>query len=248
MTNFLLALQFLTIIPVKIKHINANRMSNSLVYFPAVGLLLGLFLAGMGCLLSYLNFERFSINIILVILLAILTGGLHLDGLADTLDAFLSRKSKEEKLKIMHDSNVGAMGVLGIASVILLKIAFLSSVTTPLKYLSLMLACILSRWSLLFTMFLFPYARNEGKAKVFIEGINRKIFFWATIITLIFVVLIWRIKGLLLFLMIIPCAYTMGRFIKERIGGITGDTLGATNELIEVIALFSICLWERSPL
>jgi len=248
MKSFLLALQFLTIIPVKIKYFDDKKLSQSMIYFPFVGLLLGLVLAGIGYLLCALNFQRFPIEIILIVSLIILTGGIHLDGLADTFDAFSSRKTEEEMLKIMRDSHIGVMGVLSLACIILLKIAFLYSISAPLKTVSLLLMCTLSRWSLVLAMFLFPYARNEGKAKAFIQGMNLKIFILSTIIALVCAFMIWQLKGLFIITIAAASAYITGKFINNKIGGITGDTLGAINELTEVIILFSICVIERNGL
>lgn len=245
MASFLLALQFLTIIPAKIRNINEKKISTSMIYFPLIGLLLGLILVGVNCLLSFLNFEPFFINIILVVLLIAITGGIHLDGLADTTDALLSRKSKEEMLKIMRDSHIGVMGVLSLVCIVLLKISFLSSISISLKTISLVLMCVLSRWSLVFAMILFPYARQEGKAKNFVQGINFKIFILATMIALVCVIVTSKFKGLFIFAIIAMSTYIIGKFISKKIGGITGDTLGATNELIEIITLFSICILER---
>ena len=242
MKNFFLALQFLTIIPIKIKHVDEGRISKSVVYFPLVGLLLGLILTGFNNFLLFLNLEQFFINIILVVLLIVFTGGVHLDGLADTFDAFLSRKNKEEMLRIMRDSSIGVMGVLSLISIILLKIAFLSSISVSLKISALLLMCILSRWALVLSMFLFPYARQEGKAKILIQGTTLKVFSFSTAIVLLCVITIWKFQGLLVMLIATALAYTIGRFINNRIGGITGDTLGATNELVEIITLFSICV------
>ena len=248
MKDFLIALQFLTIIPLKINHIDEKKISNSMIYFPVVGLLLGLVLAGVNNLLYNLNFQQLSVNIILVISLIFLTGGLHLDGLADTADAFLSRRNKEEMLKIMHDSHIGVMGVLSLVSIVLLKIALLASLNMHLKTTSLLLMCILSRWALVLSIALFPYARQEGKAKVFIQGINLKIFILSTVITMICAIAAWRIKGLLILLIAIVCVYITGKFINKKIGGITGDTLGAINELAEVIVLFGVCILQRISL
>ena len=106
--------------------------------------------------------------------------------------------------------------------------------------------CALSRWSLVFSVFLFPYARQEGKAKIFTENINSRIFILATLLTLFMAMAAWKIKGLLIFLTIALCAYIFGRFINKKIDGITGDTLGATNELIELIILLSVCALQRT--
>jgi adenosylcobinamide-GDP ribazoletransferase len=248
MKSLLLALQFLTIIPVKIKDIDDNKMATALIYFPVIGLLLGLILVGADNFLIFLGIKQFSVNIILIILLIILTGGLHLDGLADTCDAFLSRKDKEEMLRIMRDSHIGVMGVLSLISVILLKIAFLSSIIVSLKMISLLLICTLSRWSLVFAIFLFPYARKEGKAKAFIQGVNLKKLSAATIIALLLAFIIWKFNGLAVFIIIAATTYLIGKFISRRLGGITGDALGAINELTELIILFSIYVLERSSL
>jgi len=248
MKSFYSAIQFLTIIPVKVGHADEKKLPKAMIYFPLVGLLLGLVLAGTGYLLAGLNFDDFTINTILVVLLIILTGGLHLDGLADTFDGLSGGKDREEMLKIMRDPHIGAMGVLGLITVLLLKISFLSSVSVSLKTGSLILMCVLGRWSMVFAMFLFPYARRIGVAKVFIDAVSYKIFFPASIIALACVIAGWGLRGIVVFGIIAVSAYIIGRFINNRIKGITGDSLGAINELIEVITLFSICILERIDL
>jgi len=242
MTNLLLAIQFLTVIPIKISHFNEKKCAESVIYFPLVGLLLGLILIGANSVLSSLYFGKWAISIILVVLLIALTRGLHLDGLADTSDALLSVRSKDEMLKIMRDSCIGVMGALSIISVILLKIALLASISPLLIMPSLLLMCVLSRWSMVMMMFLFPYARTEGKAKSFIAGINYKIFTLSTLITLLLAIYIAGYKGLLIMLAAALLTYVFGIFTKSKIGGITGDTIGATNELAEVVILFTICV------
>ena len=248
MKGLLIAMQFLTIIPIRLTNIDDKKISDSMVYFPIVGLLLGMVLVGMNHLLFILSFPQISIDIILVISLIILTGGMHLDGLSDTFDALFSRKNKDEMLKIMRDSHVGVLGALGIISAILLKIAFLYSIDISLKPPALILMCVLSRWSQVFSMFLFPYARQEGKAKIFIEGINSKIIIFTTSLVLIVTIGAWNTKGILVFLIAGLCAYLIGKSVSRKIGGITGDTLGATGELIEVTVLICVCLMERVSL
>lgn len=242
MKSLLLALQFLTIIPVKIRHINEGEPAKAMIYFPLIGLFLGFVLIGINILLVNLSLSGFPINIILIISLIALTGGIHLDGLADTTDAFSSGKPKEEMLAIMRDPHIGVMGTLILVSIILLKIGLLSSLSVTVKINALLLMCVLSRWSAVLSMFLFPYARRDGKAKIFISGLNVKIFIFSTIIALICAFAIWQIKGLLTLLVIAGYVYLSGKSISRKLGGITGDTLGATIELTELVVLFIVCI------
>jgi adenosylcobinamide-GDP ribazoletransferase len=242
MKSFLLALQFLTIIPVKIKEISEKEMAGAMMYFPFVGMFIGLALSGINALLMSLNFPSFVVNLILVIALIIITGGMHLDGLSDTADAFLSGKPKNEMLAIMRDPHAGVMGVLGIISVLSLKFTLISAMAMPMKATALILMCVLSRWSSVLIMFLFPYARERGKAMVFTKGINLKIFSLSSVTALMFVFAAWQIKGIAVLLITAGCAYLGGIASYRKINGITGDTLGAAIELTEIIVLFAVCI------
>ncbi|MDD4955951.1 MAG: adenosylcobinamide-GDP ribazoletransferase, partial [Candidatus Omnitrophica bacterium] len=176
MKSLLLALQFLTVIPVKIKNFEEKKLISSMMFFPIIGFFIGIFLALVNILFLFIGFSDFVINIILVAVLIIITAGMHLDGLSDTFDAIAGGRSKEEMLSIMRDSHCGVMGVLSIICVLLFKISFLSSIGFPYKISALILMCVLGRWAMLFLLFMFPYARKDGKAKVFSEGINSVIF------------------------------------------------------------------------
>lgn len=245
MKSFLLALQFLTIAPIRIKKIMPGEMARAAAYFPVVGLLLGLVLWTASHLLSLARLDPFASNIILVVLLIILTGGLHLDGLSDASDALFSGNDRTEMLRIMRDPNVGAMGVLAIVSILMLKIALISSMLLHTKGIAIVLMCVLARWSMSFSVFAFPYAREDGKAKPFIDGMDRKIFCISTFIALVIVLIISRAAGLVMLGITAALAYLANSFIKKKIGGITGDTIGAVSELIEVAVLFSIVILER---
>ncbi len=244
MIPFLLALQFLTIIPVRIKEISGQKIAASMAYFPLVGLFLGMILTGVNLVLSYLGFPYLALNVILVVVLIIITGGMHLDGLSDTADAFLSGKPREEMLNIMRDSHVGVMGVLSLISIILLKIVLLFSIGGFSRVNAIILMCIVSRWSVVLIMFFFPYARQEGKAGLFIRGMNLKIFILSTIVAITCAFVIWDIKGLIVLLIAAIFAWIIGKFVSRKIGGITGDTLGATIELTEVVTLLIVCIGQ----
>lgn len=246
MISFLLALQFLTVIPLRIENVNNRKIAGSLIYFPAVGLLIGLILASLNNLLFILSFKELSANIILVVMLAALTGSIHLDGLSDTFDALMSGKAKDEALKIMRDPHIGVMGVVGIIGVLLLKVAFLSSIEPLIKPVSLILACVLSRWSLALAIFSFPYARAEGKARIFFEGKSPKIFLLSTLIVLILLGFTLKASNLLILLLVAVFTLAFGYLMKRRFGGLTGDILGALCELNELAVLLLIPILMKS--
>jgi len=245
MTSFLLALQFLTIIPVKVKNFTEKKLAVSMIFFPVIGLFIALLLAVVNNFFLSIGFSNFITNIILVVSLVVITGGMHLDGLSDTFDAISSNKSKETMLAIMRDSRCGVMGVLSIICVLLLKISFISSINSIDKISALILMCILGRWSLVFLLFMFAYARKDGKGKIFSEGINLKIFITATIFSLICAVIFFGISGLSIMVFAVLPAFMFGKFMVKKIEGITGDSLGAVCELVEVVVLFVIAILER---
>lgn len=244
-SSFLLSLQFLTVFPLRITKVSAQKMAWAAAFFPLVGLLLGSALAGINTLLGILGFPELVTSIILVVSLVVITGGIHLDGLADTADAFLSNKPKAQMLLIMRDSHIGVMGVLSLISIILLKIGLIYSLNPESSIAALPLMCVLSRWSAVLSMFLSPYARKEGKARLFIQGMNIKIFVFSTAAAMLCAFTIWQIKGLIILLIVAAGTCLAGRLTNRKIGGITGDTLGATIESAEVVVLSGVFLWER---
>ncbi|MDD2751588.1 MAG: adenosylcobinamide-GDP ribazoletransferase [Candidatus Omnitrophica bacterium] len=245
MTAFLVAVQFLTILPVKLEEISQKNFSRSMIYFPVVGLLLGSILFALNSLFYFLDFSRISIDIILVVSLIVLGGGMHLDGLSDSFDALLSGKKREEMLEIMRDSHAGAMGVISMISIILLKVSLLCSLPADLKARALILFCVFSRWAMVGAIFLFPYARKEGKGRVFFDNINDRVMIVASLIALAAAGLLWKINGLIVLALVAVFVYFLGRLMSKKLGGLTGDTLGAINEITEVFALLIIVILGR---
>lgn len=242
MNKFLLALRFLTTIPLRSNQtVKEEQLFGSVIYFPFVGLLLGIILSVVNFILTFFQFNPLLTNVILVITLIGLTGALHLDGLADTFDALYSGKDKESMLRIMRDSHIGTMGVLSLISVVLLKVAILSSLTLASKNAVLISVCVLSRWSLILPIYLFSYAREEGKAKGFFGSFSLTKLLLSALAVLLFISLIWNWKGLFVFIPVLIFTYFFSSKVNRRIGGITGDSLGASLELNEVLIFFA-CL------
>jgi len=166
--GLLVALQFLTILPVG-KTIGATEkeIGRSIVYFPLVGLLTGLILVVFNEVLIRV-FPRGVTDILLISVLVGITGGLHLDGLADTIDGLAGGNDKEDILKIMRDSHLGAMGAMSIAIALLIKLAALTAIPEAIKKEVLLLMPVLSRWSMVYLCFASNYAREEGLGSLFV--------------------------------------------------------------------------------
>lgn len=246
MKGFLEAIRFLTIIPINTgKEADLKALSSSTVYFPLIGLLLGIILAGGNSLMSLVPLPRLVISVLLVVALVVLTGGLHLDGLADTFDGLSSRKKKSEMLKVMRDPHIGTFGVLSIACILLIKVSVIASCNPGIINRILILMCLLSRYSLTFLIFLFPYAREEGKGDIFFKGMNLKLFIVSTGISVACTVLLWQLKGLLLMAGILMFVYAAGAHITRKLGGMTGDTLGAVCEFAECFVLLAVLVFGR---
>lgn len=240
MVGFLEALQFLTIFRLRKKiSIDTKKLGSSTLYFPLIGALLGLALIISNKLLGII-FPEPLLSLILVIGLIILSGALHLDGLADTCDALFSGKGKEEMLAIIHDSRKGTFGVLGIITIILFKVSLLSLIPQGIKNLGLFLMTVLSRYSMHLAITFFPYAQSRGKAKIFFENKSLKIFSLSTLITLILLGITLRWISAIILLLVIIFTLIISTTIKIKIGGMTGDTLGALCELNEAVVLLSI--------
>lgn len=245
MLGLLPALEFLTILPIRKKnHTESEELWACTSYFPLIGAFLGLILIGLNNFLSIL-FPEPLLSLSLVITLIILTGALHLDGLADTFDAIFSGRDKEKMLIIMHDSHKGTFGVIGIITIILFKTGLLSLISLNFKNLGLFLMTTLSRYSMHLAITFFPYARTQGKAKIFFENISLKLFGLSTLITLLLLGITLNWISIAILFLLISFTLIASMMIKRLIGGLTGDTLGAMCELNEIIVLLSIFIFSK---
>ncbi|MFH1190715.1 MAG: adenosylcobinamide-GDP ribazoletransferase [Candidatus Omnitrophota bacterium] len=237
MRSFLIALQFLTIFPVKIKsEIKNEDFGLSLLYFPFVGLAIGLVLSSSAILFSFLPVLAKAALILTVSV--IITGGIHLDGFADTCDGFYGNKPKEKILEIMRDSHIGAMGAMGLILLMLLKFSLIVNLQGVILWKVLIEMAVFSRWSQVLACGITYSARQEGKAKYFIEYLDKKILILGGIFTFTLFLLMAGLKGVFLFMLPFLCVLLFTRYIKRKIGGMTGDTIGAISEIAEVSVLF----------
>ena len=240
MRSFLVALQFLTIFPVRINKMKEEELGESMAFFPVIGLLIGISTAILNYFLSHLMSENL-VNIFLIIWIVIVTGGLHLDGFADTCDGIFSwRSDKNEILKIMRDSRIGTMGVIGIFSLLLLKYELLSNIAGRDKYIALILMPVFGRFSQVVSAFALPYARETSGAASFIRHLNLKTLISSAVLFLIITTPVWFPKVFFIDLASLIILVPLLLFFSKKLGGITGDVLGAINETIEIIVLLVV--------
>lgn len=239
---FLIALGFLTILPVKPNgEVDESEITSSAVYFPLVGFFLGIILV----VLEYLTACFLPMSVVILILLTamvIITGGLHLDGFADTIDALASGKSGKAGLELMHRGNTGPAGAGAITLSLAMKYFTISEFFGIGLYRALILFPMLGRMAVVLGCWLFPYARSSGTAKPFVKKIALKDFMVSFIITFIASIILSGIRGLAIMGFIMLLVIISGKYLVKRFGGITGDNLGFINELSELIALLGLCV------
>lgn len=189
MKKILLAFQFLTIIPVKIKgEISEKELGEATVFFPLVGAFQGVLLVTVNLILIKV-FPTELTNGLLILMLTLSNGGFHLEGLADTFDAIASHGDRERKLAIMKDSTTGPVGVIAIVLALLLKFLALNSLfhfSLFSFYFSLLLMPVFSRWVIVPVIFHGESARQEGLGKIFIENTGMKELVVATLLVISF--------------------------------------------------------------
>lgn len=228
--NFLSAIGFLTVIPIPSRAFSTE--GRQVLYFPLVGLIVGCLLYALDQLLSHAPYMEIRM-VGDVLFLVIISGALHLDGLADTADGVFSHRPREQILKIMKDSRIGVMGVLALVFCILLKLAGLASIIRSDSLIWLIIAPALARTSQVLGLVFMNHVPSEKTlAESFYQQGN---FFLLLFCPLPFAILFYMdtILGVATVLIFALILIGLLVFFKNRIGGITGDTLGATTEIIE---------------
>ncbi len=227
------AIGFLTILPV-----SANRAPTGAdrAWFPLVGLLLGACLVGLDAAARE-GLPAVVVGALLVAALLTLTRALHTEGFLDCCDGLFGAYTPEDRLRILRDTHVGAFAVIGGAALIVTKWCLLASTPETARIGLLLVFPCLSRFGMLATMSIFPYARTEGLGTSFMEGRH----WWQVGAGLVTAALAAGLflgpGGLVLFGVVSAVALGLGRWMTGRLGGMTGDAYGAVNEMGEVSAL-----------
>jgi len=265
MKRLLIALQLLTIIPVRTNMIVTEAdIAKSSSVFVLVGLIQGIILITT----DYLAGRVFHPDLVtgLILLVYVLSnGGFHLDGLADTFDAIAAKSEgtlnadKQKRLSILKDAATGPIGVTAIVFSLGLKYLSLNNLTHFLSftyYSSLLLLPVISKWTMVISMFYGKPAREDGLGCIFINKIGLKEIVISTLILLLLLPLPqlffsayipssqYIFYAVLLVTMYFLCRAWI-HFFHKKFGGLTGDTLGAISEITEVIFLLLVIVWSR---
>lgn len=238
------ALRFLTILPLPgLPPSSDQSIARAISWFPMAGLVIGVLLLPVGWFAN----AAWGPDVraaCLVIVWGIITGGMHLDGLSDTFDGVMSWRPRERKLEIMRDSRVGVMGVLAIVAVLLLKFVWLRTATTN-WWCGVLLAPMWGRWADFYSLACFPVAREGGLGQTFRNQVRLQDFFLATLVPLLFSIVIAQWHGLIAALLVWVIVSVLAYWWINELGGLTGDTYGAVCEISEVVVLATLT-WSLS--
>ena len=244
MRRLLAAVGFLTIIPLPRQiRITAEDHGGSALFYPIVGLGIGVALAFMFRQMTDLV-PHLPLVAILVVAMSMVSGGLHMDGLADSFDGFMSARPREQALEIMRDSRMGAVGGLAMMSVLLVKFSSLAVMDGNAPALALGLAAVAGRGAMSLAIVFFPYVRVEG-----LGAPLRGRAGWGTVVMALSITglagLYTGIYGLTAvgyYMWAIMLGWTalFGYYCKWKLGGMTGDTYGALCETMEALTLLLV--------
>jgi len=234
-------MQLLTRLPApRSEAADAEAHGRSVLFYPLVGLLLGALIAGVQRLLVAVDPGLQSALVLVAWVL--LTGGLHLDGLADSADAWAgSHGDRDKALRIMKDAASGPAGVTAVVLVLLLKFAALSALIRQDIWPALIIAPVLGRAAIVLLFLTAPYVRPQGLGAAQAAHMPRRPAIAVLIVTVLVVIGfgrsgVWALAaGLALFLI-------LRAMMLDRLGGTTGDTLGAACELVETVAVVAMAL------
>src|SRR6266404_1131101 len=232
--RFFIAVQFLTRLPVpRVLSNSEAELGKAAAFFPLIGVIVG----GGAALVSVLLQRVFPVSasvLCAMVFAAFITNGFHEDGLADTFDGFGGGWTKDRVLEIMRDSRIGTYGALALIFLVLGKLNFLSSLPAGQIWRWLIIAHTAARWTILPLCAWLPYARAAGQGKLVAKQVGALEILTATATLIVaFLLLPWR-AALAALLVTSLVTLLSGLYFRARLEGITGDCLGATNQVTEV--------------
>lgn len=239
---FVIAIRFLTRLPLALQgEPQPFEIGRSLLFYPLVGLFFGLALVLVGVALG--EASAAPLAGLLLVIWVLFSGALHLDGLADSSDAWLGGKDKQRTLEIMKDPRCGPAGVAIVGLVLISKFAALAELVRQADWVVLLLVPVIGRASLLFLFLTTSYVRPEGLGAALAREYPRDLTLWVAVAVAVSVVAIGRQQGLLMLITAGLVFFGLRRLMIDRIGGTTGDTAGALVESTETATLLVAALY-----
>ena len=239
------AMRFLTVFPIPGScGTAAEDLAASTPFFPVVGIILGAASAVAAWGLAHV-LPPLAASALMVVGLISVSGGLHLDGLADTADAFFSSRPREQMLEIMKDSRVGAMGVIAIVSVMLIKVSVLASLLPGNFWRAALLMPLAGRSALVWQMAFLPYVRAQGLGSSFAQSSLRFAAFLALAVLALTGWALLQQRGLCTAGMSALATLVFSVYCRRKIGGATGDTYGAGCEIAEIMPPLVLLIFQQ---
>ncbi len=239
MKALLIALSTLTPFPSSPEKWTERELKQSVAFYPLIGALIG----GLLVLTARIHLAHDLKALLLLLLWVITTAAFHLDGLSDCLDGFFGGKTPEERRRIMKDPSIGAFGVTGIALTLLFKYVLLSRLlAVEENWKWFLLIPMAARWAVTFSCALFKAPQGDKGLGSQVVGLSAPLFAASTVFALAIGIALLKLPALEAYFLAAVIALMVGFFSKSRIGGLTGDGMGATVELTEVGLLFFTCL------
>ncbi len=237
MHDLRIALQFLTRLPVTpAAPCTPRERGRSALYYPLVGLMIGVLLWLLDSVLGHSDAGLRAA--LLLVVWVLLTGGLHIDGLADSADAWLGgHGDRQRSLDILQDPRSGPAAVMLVTLVLLVKFAALAALLARGAWPALLIAPLLGRAAMLGLFLTTPYVREHGLGADSARHLPRRAARYVLALCVIAVVLVSGVHGALLLAAAITGVFLLRRMMLRRLGGTTGDTLGATCEITEALVL-----------
>jgi len=239
---FLIQVQFLTRIPLPVKvEYSEEIFAKGVIFAPVIGLIIGLATGGVYYLALSVTHRFIASVVCAVIAEVMITGGLHLDGLADTFDGIFSNRPKEKILEIMKDSRIGTNGTIALVLAITGKIFFLLAFERHGIIGLLFIMPAVSRMNIAWAAGISSCAREGGMAAGIIEHTGVREMIIATALTVI-ISFFYNIKALFAVAAAIIFTVLFVKYVEKKIGGITGDIIGAVIELSEIVVIVAFLI------
>lgn len=242
MSALLVAARYLTIVPIPGQvHAPLEALGRSAAWFPVVGIGLGLLLVLVDRVTGWL-FSPLLGALLTVTVWKLVTGGVHLDGLADCLDGLVGRDA-EHRLAIMRDSRIGAFGAVGLILFLMLEIVALADLVPPVRGSALFAAPVIARATPAVLAALFRPARADGHGAAFHAGVRPSAIAIGLLAAMAAAIFALGGLGVAALAAGLVAAVATAAFVAGRLGGVTGDVLGAAIELSEVAVLLTVSAW-----